>query len=90
MFRTLPQVHSHRFMTHRGSPSSKGGETKKVPSYSSYAEEVGKAFTIVPNSGVKSYDLQAFITYELPSVESLVRYFYDDDGFPVKSNVWMT
>ena len=61
-----------------------------VPSYSSYAEEVGKAFTIVPNSGVKSYDLQAFITYELPSVESLVRYFYDDDGSPVKSNVWMT
>ena len=54
----------------------------------SYAEEVGQVFTVVPNSGVKYSDLQAFSAYDLPIVESLVQYFHADSGFPVNS-MWL-
>ena len=54
----------------------------------SSTDEVGQAFTVVPNSGVKFFDLQAFSTYDLPIVEALVRYFHADAGFLVKST-WL-
>ena len=51
-------------------------------------EEYEKEFTVIPKSGVKFSNLQAFSAYDLPSVEALVRYFHTDTGFPVKS-MWM-
>ena len=54
----------------------------------SSTKEVGQAFTVVPNPGVKSSDFQYFSTYVLPSVESLVQYLYAASGSPVKST-WL-
>ena len=39
----------------------------------SFTEENGQALTVVPKSGFKYSDLQAFGSYDLPNVEALVR-----------------